>query len=198
MDTFVNACLSKIGRPYKFGYPKSPSDTTNAYDCSGLVMYGLWQCGLLTSSRLSTEGILAAPWMDWTQGVSGAKSTRGSLLWFTGHVAVSLGDGTLVEAPQEGVPVHRVSVYNSFTYGGRITLLTSGGNPITEEKDEMYVIKSPNRTHALVSPGLFRPFETSEQLEVVLAVFSPTIKDKINDRQYDVIKAILTMGNKAD
>lgn len=65
---------------------------------------------------------------------------------------------------------------------------------IEQEEEPMFIIKSPNRPHALVAPGTFHKFRTSEELTVTSKVLSPTIKDAISDRQYDVIRAVIVAG----
>ena len=63
-----------------------------------------------------------------------------------------------------------------------------------ESENDMLIIKSPNRAHALVGPGCFHKFRNSEELRVALSVLGPTVKDKLNDRQYDVTKAVILGG----
>lgn len=68
-------------------------------------------------------------------------------------------------------------------------------NPTIEQEEEpMFIIKSPNRPHALVGSGTFHKFRNSEELTVTSKVLSPTIKDAISDRQYDVIRAVVVAG----
>ena len=71
---------------------------------------------------------------------------------------------------------------------------TSAAAPLTESENDMLIIKSPNRAHALVGPGCFHKFRNSEELRVALSVLGPTVKDKLNDRQYDVTKAVILGG----
>ena len=58
----------------------------------------------------------------------------------------------------------------------------------------MLIIKSPNRPHALTGPGLFHVFRNGEELETALTVLKPVVKDAMNDRQYDVIRAVIYAG----
>ena len=62
------------------------------------------------------------------------------------------------------------------------------------EPPEMVIIKSPNRPHALTGPGCFHIFRNSEELETALTVLKPDVKDAINDRQYDVVRAVILAG----
>lgn len=63
----------------------------------------------------------------------------------------------------------------------------------TEKKDDndMFIIKSPNRPHALLAPGYYRKFRNSEELAAVNGILKPTVKDAINDRQYDLLKSVM-------
>lgn len=65
---------------------------------------------------------------------------------------------------------------------------------IEQEEEPMFIVKSPNRPHALVAPGTFHKFRNSEELTVTSKVLNPTIKDAISDRQYDVCRAVILGG----
>ena len=58
----------------------------------------------------------------------------------------------------------------------------------------MLIIKSPNRPAALAGPGTFHVLRNSEELAVTLDVIAPTIRDTLNDRQYDVTRAVIIAG----
>ena len=66
--------------------------------------------------------------------------------------------------------------------------------PTEEGEPEMTIIKSPNRPHALTGPGCVHIFRNGEELETTLTVLKPAVKDAINDRQYDVIRAVIYAG----
>lgn len=66
--------------------------------------------------------------------------------------------------------------------------------PITESENDMIIIKSPNRPHALVGPGCFHKLRNTEELAVATTVLNPAVKDKLNDRQYDVCRAVILGG----
>lgn len=79
--------------------------------------------------------------------------------------------------------------------GTTTTTPTTTTAETSEEDETVYtIIKSPNRVHALIAPGLYKPFSTSEQLKVALAVLKPAVRDNINDRQYDVARALIVQG----
>ena len=58
----------------------------------------------------------------------------------------------------------------------------------------MLIINSPNRPPALAGPGTFHVLRNSEELAVTLDVIAPTIRDTLNDRQYDVTRAVIIAG----
>lgn len=91
-----------IGRPYIWA-----GDGTGAkgggFDCSGLVLEGLWAFGLYTGVDVSSENLRkwCADKSGWPS-VSAKKVERGDLLFFgkggITHVAVAYGDGLMIEA----------------------------------------------------------------------------------------------------
>ena len=60
-----------------------------------------------------------------------------------------------------------------------------------QKEEPMFIIKSPNRPHALIAPGYYRKFRNSEELAAVNGILKPTVKDAINDRQYDLLKSVM-------
>ena len=91
----VNKALTALGIPYVWG-----GNTTAGFDCSGLVQ---WAYGLSSAYRTT-----------YTQQTLGthvysdvADAPYGALLFFGNdsapyHVAISLGDGTYINAPEPG------------------------------------------------------------------------------------------------
>lgn len=71
---------------------------------------------------------------------------------------------------------------------------TTPTTPTTQEDPEMIIIKSPNRAATLVGPATFHVFRNSEELAETLNVLRPGVKDTLNDRQYDVIRAVILAG----
>ena len=58
----------------------------------------------------------------------------------------------------------------------------------------MIIIKSVNRPATLVGPGFCHTFRNSEELETALNILRPAVWDKINDRQFDVVRSIIVSG----
>jgi peptidoglycan DL-endopeptidase CwlO len=104
----VQAALSQIGKPYKWG-----AAGPNAYDCSGLTSWAWAQAGrsLPHSSRAQYAS---------TTRVSRDDLQPGDLLFFGSpihHVAMYIGNGRMVEASRSGTPI-RVSSINRSDYAG--------------------------------------------------------------------------------
>lgn len=97
--------LSKfIGRCYIWGGNGSGA-THGGFDCSGLVLEGLWALGLYSGTDTTAQGLYnnlvkSATWGE----VNIDHANDGDLLFFgkstskITHVAVALGDGLMLEA----------------------------------------------------------------------------------------------------
>lgn len=125
----------------------------------------------------------------------------------TGWDAAPWTDGTWAAAMHQYTGTGRVPGYGddldldvfhgseadwaAYTINGTTTTTTTSHG---EEKDDdvFTIIKSPNRDHALIAPGVYLRLTREEQLKVILTVLEPRLKDHINDREYDVaVSAIL-------
>lgn len=108
VETAVQYALAQVGKPYVWG--TAGPDT---FDCSGLVMAAFRHAGFKISR------------VTYTQLNDGTAVTRDQMrrgdLWFTdpGHVAIFLGDGQMVEAPNSRSRV-RVAPVRQFFAGRRI------------------------------------------------------------------------------
>ena len=134
-EEVVSLCLAQDGDRYVFGAEVSPSDTNpSAFDCSELVQ---WACARAQVVPTMPDG-------SWIQArhcrnhgtlisVGEAINTRGALLFrfvgdpFTGgrpssaHVAISLGNGTSIEARSSRYGVGSFSAYGrNWSHGGLI------------------------------------------------------------------------------
>jgi hypothetical protein len=131
-EDFVQLCLSQEGDDYHFGTEVDLDDPDPAsFDCAELVEWALAQLGVL-------EG-LKGDW-NWSQGqraaveaaglacsVDEARSIRGALLFNSGHVAISLGDGVgTIEAMGEDYNVRRGKIDTS---SGRVRFDGAGRVP---------------------------------------------------------------------
>lgn len=105
----VNLALEYVGVPYVWG-GASPS----GFDCSGLIQYVYAQLGISlphSSASMSTVGYQ----------VSAAEAQPGDIVWTSGHVSLYAGDGMVVEAQQEGVPVHYTEMWQNNPVFIRVT-----------------------------------------------------------------------------
>jgi cell wall-associated NlpC family hydrolase len=106
----VNLALEYVGVPYTWG-GSSPSE---GFDCSGLIVYVYAQLGIdlpHSSSELATVGYQ----------VSAADAQPGDIVWTSGHVSLYAGDGMVVEAQQEGVPVQYTEMWQTNPVFIRVT-----------------------------------------------------------------------------
>ncbi|MFC0105528.1 C40 family peptidase [Kibdelosporangium aridum] len=102
VEKAIHYATEQIGDPYVWG-----ATGPDAYDCSGLMMAS-WAAAGVALNRTSRE--------QWRNGdpFPLAHATRGDLLFWSHddtpagihHVAMYLGNGTIIEAQQTGVPVH--------------------------------------------------------------------------------------------
>lgn len=119
-DIAIQFALSQIGKPYRWG-----ATGPDAYDCSGLMLVS-WQHAGVTLPRTAL--------MQSREGAAVASidvALPGDLIFpyvTETHVAMYLGNGQVVEAPTEGVPVHVVKFYGSA--GGIRRIDSNGGTPV--------------------------------------------------------------------
>lgn len=111
VETVVNRALSQLGVPYAWGGGDAKGPTKGirdggvadsygdynkiGFDCSGLMIYAFAGVGI------------ALPHYTGYQYTAGpqfpvADRKRGDMLFWPGHVALYLGDGKMVEAPESG------------------------------------------------------------------------------------------------
>lgn len=108
VEDAVQFALAQVGKPYVWG-----KTGPNAFDCSGLVFASYRHAGFKVSRVTYTQIFDGAR-------VGQSEMERGDL-WFTdpGHVAIYLGNGMMVEAPNSRSRVRVVPVRRFFA-GRRI------------------------------------------------------------------------------
>ena len=144
-EVFVQAALSQVGDPYVFGHNVDLADQDpEAFDCSELVEWAAHQAGVQVQDgtwnqylQMESQGALA--------GVDEAIRTRGALLFSfsetptagggrpsQAHVAISLGDGRIIEAanPGRGVVISAADP-DRFTHAAVIPGLATATPPGT-------------------------------------------------------------------
>lgn len=101
----VQYALSKVGvAPYEWG-----ATGPNAFDCSGLVM-AAWAAAGVSIPRTTYEQWAALP------HVSSSSIQPGDLMFYDseGHVAIYVGNGMIVDAPQPGELVEEIPMSTSW------------------------------------------------------------------------------------
>lgn len=101
-QTIVNAAWTQIGVPYVWG-----GSTPNVgFDCSGLTRWCHAQAGI-SIGRMDTDQLAG--------GVRVSDPQPGDIAWSPGHVAIYIGNGQMIEAPDVGQTV-RVSAVRASVY----------------------------------------------------------------------------------
>lgn len=102
VEKMISVAQGQLGKPYVSG-----AEGSKSFDCSGLVYYCLKQAGS-NRGRYNAQGYSAVS--DWNTiskgGMDLKKLKRGDLLFFhvasrdrpIGHVAIYIGDGTVIDA----------------------------------------------------------------------------------------------------
>jgi cell wall-associated NlpC family hydrolase len=118
VDAFVRIALTQVGKKYVFGAEASPSDPNpRAFDCSELCEWAAARAGI--TPKLP-DGSSAQKAFCKPISVSQAINTKGALLFLPGHVAISLGNGSTVEAMNPSNGVRQGKAAGRFSSGGLI------------------------------------------------------------------------------
>lgn len=108
----INWAMTQLGKPYIWG-GHGPA----GYDCSGLVSAAFKSIGIYVPAQ--TNAIRSS-----VPQIPNNSVQRGDLVEPTdGHVVLWCGDGTIIEAQQTGVPIHRIASWigapSSWAWVGR-------------------------------------------------------------------------------
>ena len=105
-DKAVAFVFDQLGCPYVYG---STGPCADGFDCSGLVM-SAWASAGVTIPRDTYEQWAALP------HISESDIEPGDLLYYNGigHVAMYVGNGMIIDAPQPGQDVEEVSMNESW------------------------------------------------------------------------------------
>ena len=107
-DKAVAFAYGALGTPYVWG-GTGPSGSGGGYDCSGLVQ-AAWASAGVSIPRTTYEQWAALPHIATTA------IKPGDLLYYDseGHVAMYVGNGEIIDAPQTGLDVERIPMDTSW------------------------------------------------------------------------------------
>ena len=109
----VAFAYAQLGKPYQWG-----ATGTRSYDCSGLVQ-AAWAAAGVAIPRDTYEQWAALP------HIATSAIQPGDLLYYdgVGHVAMYVGDGYIIDAPQTGLDVEKLPMDTSWyasTFDGAV------------------------------------------------------------------------------
>ena len=117
LDTMLRAAMSRKGLPYVWGAAGPAS-----FDCSGLVQWSFAQAGIVMP-RVAADQALSGP------AVPVSQLQPGDLLFYhtdptapgyISHVAIYLGNGWMIQAPEPGLDVEVVPADFGSEFAGAI------------------------------------------------------------------------------
>ncbi len=136
-QALVNQAMKQVGKRYIFGYETKLSDPSPpAFDCSELVEHSLYQIGVKFVDG-SWNQIAKCTKISVAQGLR----TPGALLYKPGHIVISRGDNTTIEAKGRNYGVGVFSALNRFNQAGLVPALIYG-NPTSPPVDLLAIAKA--------------------------------------------------------
>jgi cell wall-associated NlpC family hydrolase len=117
--TLLNAALSRVGMPYMYGAagPKS-------FDCSGLVQWSFARAGV-SMPRVAADQAMTGPAVPITQLEPGDllfyRTERADPAYIS-HVAIYIGNGKMIQAPQTGEKVQVVVANTALNFAGAVSV----------------------------------------------------------------------------
>jgi cell wall-associated NlpC family hydrolase len=117
VDAMLRAAISRRGMPYVWG-----AAGPKAFDCSGLVQWSFAQAGIVVP-RVADDQALAGPAVPVSQLEPGDLlfyRTESNRPGYISHVAIYLGNGWMIQAPQTGENVEVVPVALGTQFAGAI------------------------------------------------------------------------------
>ena len=103
---FLNAARSRLGMPYEWG-----AAGPNAFDCSGLVQWSMAQAGVVMP-RVAADQARTGPLVplkDLEPGDLLFYHTDPTAPQYISHVAIYIGNGQMLQAPEPGMNVQIVT-----------------------------------------------------------------------------------------
>jgi cell wall-associated NlpC family hydrolase len=116
---FLTAALAEVGKPYVWG-----GNGPNVFDCSGLVQWSMRQAGIVMP-RVAVNQAQAGPRValsDLQPGDLLFYHTDPTAPTYISHVAIYLGKGLMLQAPQPGEDVQIVPAIFSGGFAGAVAV----------------------------------------------------------------------------
>jgi cell wall-associated NlpC family hydrolase len=117
LNAFLNAALSRRGLPYVWG-----GDGPKVFDCSGLVQWSMRQAGIVMP-RVAADQALTGPRVPLSRLAAGDLlfyHTDPSAPNYISHVAIYLGHGMMIQAPEPGLDVEVVPIALGPQFAGAV------------------------------------------------------------------------------
>jgi hypothetical protein len=114
---FLTAALSRVGMPYVWG-----AAGPRTFDCSGLVQWSLRQAGIVMPRVAADQARTgpSVPVRDLQPGDLLFYHTDPTAPGYISHVAIYLGNGKIIQAPEPGMDVEVVPVDLGSDFAGAI------------------------------------------------------------------------------
>jgi cell wall-associated NlpC family hydrolase len=119
LTKFLTAAMSRIGMPYVWG-----GDGPKVFDCSGLVQWSLRQAGVVMP-RVAADQARTGPLLKLTQLQPGDLlfyHTDPTAPSYISHVAIYVGNGMMLQAPEPGMDVEIVKADFGAGFAGAIRI----------------------------------------------------------------------------
>jgi peptidoglycan DL-endopeptidase CwlO len=117
ITAFLSAALSRVGMPYVWG-----GDGPDVFDCSGLVQWSMRQAGIVMP-RVAADQAQTGPQIPLTDLQPGDLlfyHTDPTAPTYISHVAIYIGNGLMVQAPEPGENVQVVPAVFGAGFAGAV------------------------------------------------------------------------------
>jgi cell wall-associated NlpC family hydrolase len=117
LGTMLQAAMSRKGLPYVWG-----AAGPGSFDCSGLVQWSFAQAGIVMP-RVAADQALSGPAVPVSQLAAGDLlfyHTDPTAPGYISHVAIYLGNGWMIQAPEPGMDVEVVPAAFGSEFAGAV------------------------------------------------------------------------------
>ena len=166
-EAFVNQALKAQGDTYEYGTARDLSNPDpDKFDCSGLVVWAAKQSGYEAPGFGNTNADGLLKYTEKTGGAlspEDAKKKKGALLFRKDgdapahHVAISLGDGTTMEAKGTNEGVGIFPERNTWNAGGELPgMFAAVGDPVSNEPTRGSTnVQVAGNTSVTIAPNIY-------------------------------------------